>query len=184
MENRKINIQLFAEEPTATAPETSTDAPQNFEQLYTDAVGEIERLKKQMSKVNSENADYKRKMQAQMTDEEKRVAEQNDLLAKLQQAEEQLNTYKLRDDLVKQGFTAQEIEMLVKGNCSAEVYVKIMNDRLMAQAESLKAQNLVNSTTTPPVGTIDGTNEPLTYAQRILKNGNDNGQDIKSKFNK
>lgn len=184
MEKRKINIQLFAEEPSATAPETA-DAPQNFEQLYTDAMGEIDRLKKQMSKVNSENADYKRKIQAQMTDDEKRVAEQNDLLARLQQAEEQLNTYKLRDDLVKQGFTAQEIEMLVKGNCSAEVYVKIMNDRLMAQAESLKAQNLVNSTTTPPVGTMDGTTEKLTNAQRIIKSGNDgNGKDIKSKFNK
>lgn len=184
MEKRKINIQLFAEEPTPTATDTATDVPQNFEQLYTDAMGEIDRLKKQMSRVNSENADYKRKAQAQMTEEEKRVQEQNELLAKLQLAEEQLNTYKMRDDLVKQGFTAQEVEMLIKGNCSAEIYAKIMQDRLSAQAESLKAQNLVNSTTTPPVGAMDGTNEPLTYAQRILKNSGDQTQDIKSKFNK
>lgn len=184
MEQSKINIQLFADEPTATATDTVVDAPQNFEQLYTDAMGEIDRLKKQMSRVNSENADYKRKMQAQMTDEEKRVQEQNDLLARLQQAEEQLNTYKMRDTLVKQGFTAQEIELLVKGNCSAEVYAKIMNDRLSAQAESLKAQNLVNSTTQPPVGTLDGGNDTLTYAQRILSKSGDNAQEIKTKFNK
>lgn len=182
MENNKkgfMNIQLFGEEGVDTG--VVAEEP-NYQDLYTQAMGEIEKLKRQISKVNSENAEYKRKAQAQMSEEDKRKIEQQELLDKLAEAEKQLNTYKLKDTLVAQGYTAKEIELLVNGGCSAEVYAKIMNDRLTAQAESLKAQNLVNSTTTPPVGATDG--EKLTNAQRIIGTGVDNAQEIKNKFNK
>ena len=177
-----MNIQLFAD--SDVAGDQVVETPTNFEELYTNAMGEIEKLKRQISKVNSENAEYKRQKQAQMTEEEKRAQEQADLMAQLQEVQKQLDTYKLKDSLNAQGYTAKEIDLLIKGGCTAEVYAKIMNDRLSAQAESLKAQNLVNSTTTPPVGTADGGAEPLTNAQRIMQKGFDNAQDIKNKFNK
>lgn len=180
MNNFKMNIQLFAEEATDGIQEQSVD----YQALYTQAMGEIEKLKNQMSKVNSENAEYKRKAKAQMSDEEKKAQEHNDLLAQLEQVQKQLDAYKLKDTLAKQGYTSKEIDLLIDGGCSAEVYAKIMNDRLTAQAESIKAQNIVNSTTTPPVGTVDGGAEPMTRAQRILSTSIDNAQEIKNKFNK
>ena len=180
MNNFKMNIQLFAEEATDGIQEQSVD----YQALYTQAMGENEKLKNQMSKVNSENAEYKRKAKAQMSDEEKKVQEHNDLLAQLDQVQKQLDAYKLKDTLAKQGYTSKEIDLLIDGGCSAEVYAKIMNDRLTAQAESIKAQNIVNSTTTPPVGTVDGGAEPMTRAQRILSTSIDNAQEIKNKFNK
>lgn len=184
-QNKKgfMNIQLFADE---AVDGVGADATVDYQALYNTAMGEIEKLKKQVSKVNSENAEYKREKQAQkqaqMTEEDKRKIEQQELLDKLAEVEKQLDTYKLKDTLNAQGYTAKEIDLLIKGGCTAEVYAKIMNDRLTAQAESLKATNLVNSTATPPAGATDG--EKLTNAQRILGNGYDNAQEIKNKFNK
>lgn len=181
-QNKKgfMNIQLFADE--AVDGVAGEEATVDYQALYNTAMGEIEKLKKQISKVNSENAEYKRQKQAQMTDEEKKAQEHKDLLAQLDQVKKQLDTYKLKDTLNAQGYTAKEIDLLIKGGCTAEVYAKIMNDRLTAQAESLKATNLVNSTATPPAGATEG--EKLTNAQRILGNGYDNAQEIKNKFNK
>lgn len=181
-QNKKgfMNIQLFADE--AVDGVAGAEATVDYQTLYNTAMGEIEKLKKQISKVNSENAEYKRQKQAQMTEEEKRAQEQADLMTQLQDVQKQLDTYKLKDTLNAQGYTAKEIDLLIKGGCTAEVYAKIMNDRLTAQAESLKATNLVNSTATPPAGATDG--EKLTNAQRILGNGYDNAQEIKNKFNK
>lgn len=182
MENNKkgfMNIQLFAE---ASVDGIGADATVDYQALYNTAMGEIDKLKKQISKVNSENAEYKRQKQAQMTEEEKKAQEQADLMAQLQDVQKQLDTYKLKDSLNTQGYTAKEIDLLIKGGCTAEVYAKIMNDRLSSQVESLKAQNLVNSTATPPAGATKG--EKLTNAQRILGQNADNAQEIKNKFNK
>ena len=169
MENNKIkfvNIQLFAEPTGVETPTNDTQSSEetiNYEAEYKKQALEIERLKNAISKTNSENAEYKKREQARLTDDEKFAIE-------LETLRKENATFKLRDSLLSEGYTAKEVEKLISADCSPKAYAEIMNERIKAQEKNSKASAIKTSTIEQSLGSdINKGNEETSYAEKLAK---------------
>lgn len=162
MENNKeqgfINIQLLAEDPQgASTPETqNTQAPEkDYKHEYEKQLMEIEKLKNAISKTNSENAEYKKKELAKMTDDEKKAKEFQDLVDAKNQMEAEIKLMKLEKDLLANGFTSEESEKLIKANISIsdmKVLTDIIKEKVETAVKSAKAEGVKETTPSSPMG--------------------------------
>lgn len=138
----------------------------NYKQEYENQKLEIERLKNAISKTNSENAEYKRKAEAKMTDDEKRAKELQDALDAKAQAESEVAQLRLEKDFATHGFSAEETEKLIKGNFAVKDIADIIKARCDEAVKSAKAEATKTST-----------------AETLLGNGSAKGEE-KSDFQK
>lgn len=144
-----------------TMPEQNAQAPEkDYKHEYEKQLMEIEKLKNAISKTNSENAEYKKKELAKMSDDEKRAKEHQDLIDSANQMKAELEQMKLEKDLLANGFTSEESAKLIKANISIgdmKVLTDIIKEKVDLAVKSAKAEMIKNTTPSSPVGS-DTTN--------------------------
>ena len=135
----------------ATTPETqNTQAPEkDYKHEYEKQLMEIEKLKNAISKTNSENAEYKKKELAKMSDDEKRAREYEELVEAKNKMEAEIRTMKLEKDLLGNGFTSEESAKLIKANISIDdikVLTDIIKEKVDLAVKSAKAEGIKTGT--------------------------------------
>lgn len=120
---------------------------------FNDNSTELAKLQEAIKKSNAENAEYKRKEQARMTDDEKKALADKEMQEEFAKAQEAIKLYKLKEELVESGFTADEVKKLVESNCSAKAYAEIYGAREDKLKKSLNLGALKNGSPKTGVGT-------------------------------
>lgn len=115
----------------------------------------------------TENAEYKRKAEAQMSDDEKKAKELKDLIDGKKSLEAEVAKLKLERDFSANGFTAEETAKLLDGNFAPKDIADIIKARVDEGVKSAKAESTKNST-----------------AETLLGNGTANKGEAKSDFQK
>lgn len=149
-----------------------TETPINYEEAYKKAIAErdsykleAEKQKGLKDKYASENADYKKKAEAQMSEEEKKAKEWQELLDSKKEMESKLSQMQLEKDLLANGFTTEESEKLIKGNFAVKDIATIIKERVDSAVKSAQAEFTKNST-----------------SQSLMGKGSTDGKETKSAF--
>lgn len=152
---------------------------------FNDNATELAKLQEAVKRSNAENAEYKRKEQARMTDDEKKALADKEMQEEFAKVQEQIKLYKLKEELVESGFTAEEIKKLVENNCSAKAYAEVYAVREDKLKKSLNLGALKNSTPKSGVGSSDTTEEE-DFATKLAKSkyGGQNMSKIKEIYKK
>lgn len=116
------------------------------------AIAEANKQKGLKDKYASENADYKKKAEAQMSEEEKRAKEWQELISGNEKLQSELKQMKLEKELLANGFTPQESEKLIKGNFAVTDIANIIKERVDATLKSQNAGLTKGSTPQPLMG--------------------------------
>lgn len=172
-------IQGYAE----MTPEQKIAYFESYE--FNDNSTELAKLQEAVKRSNAENAEYKRKEQARMTDDEKKALAEKEMQEEFAKAQEAIKLYKLKEELVESGFTAEEIKKLVESNCSAKAYSEIYAVREEKLKKSLNLGVLKNSTPKAGVGTTQ-TDEEEDLAMKLAKSryGSQDSSKIKELYKK
>lgn len=128
---------------------------------------EAEKQKRMKDQYATENADYKKKAEAQMSDEEKRAKEHKELLDSKVSLEAEIAKLKLEKEFSANGFTAEETAKLIDGNFAPKDIADIIKARVDEGVKSAKAEATKSST-----------------ADSLLGNGTANKGEEKSDFQK
>ena len=164
-----------------TTPDTqNTQAPErDYKHEYEKQLMEIEKLKNAISKTNSENAEYKKKELAKMSDDEKKAKEYQDLVDSANQMKAELAQMKLEKDLLANGFTTEESEKLIKANISIgdmKVLTDIIKEKVDLAVKSAKAELIKDTTPSSPMGNGttkgDGESDFKKHQKSKQKNNN------------
>lgn len=116
---------------------------------------EAEKQKRMKDQYATENADYKKKAEAQMSDDERKQKEYDELVASKQNLEAEVTKYKTEREILANGFTADESEVLIKGGCPIELVkplADILKARMTELEKTIKAQLLKETTQPSPMG--------------------------------
>ena len=153
--------------------EVNTGAQIDYEAEYNKMVAErdsykaeAEKQKRMKDQYATENADYKKKAEAQMSDEEKRAKEMQDLIDRATNAEKKMAEMEHKQSGLENGFTADEVAKLAGSNVDFKVLKEIVSARVEEAVKSAKAEATKSST-----------------AETLLGNGTTNGE-TKSDFQK
>ena len=155
-------------ETTVTTPETDYKAL--YEQTLKRAESAEAEAKKQKGLKDTyatENAEYKRKAEAQMSDDEKKAKELQDLIDGKKSLEAEVAKLKLEKEFAANGFSAEETAKLIDGNFAPKDIAEIIKARVDEGVKSAKAEATKSST-----------------ADSLLGNGTANKGDAKSDFQK
>lgn len=150
----KIDISRIEGYETMT-PEEKLAALEAFE--YEDNAGELERLKSTVSKANSEAAEWKRKHNALLNDDEKKRQEDAEKLEKAMQELEALRSEKTISEYTAQFLGLGYDEKLAKSTAAAlhqgdmATVFKNQATFLADREKSMKA-DLLKNTPVPPAG--------------------------------
>ena len=103
-------------EVVETTEETKVDETKVEETKKEDSESakEIEHLKKLLSKANSEAADYKKQLRSKMTDDEAKAAEQEALLAELEQYKTEKKISEVSKGLMSWGLDSAKADEMAK----------------------------------------------------------------------
>lgn len=107
---------------------------------------EAEKQKSMKDKYASENAEYKRKETAQMSDDERKAKELQDVVTERDSFKAELAQLKLEKECLASGFSAEETEKLIKGNFSVKDIAELVKSRVDEAVKSAKAEFTKNST--------------------------------------
>ena len=146
---------------TVGAENTST-ATIDYEAEYKKMVAErdtykaeAEKQKRMKDQYATENADYKKKAEAQMSDDERKQKEYDELVASKQNLEAEVTKYKTERELLANGFTTEESDALIKGGCPIGLVkniAEILKARTTELEKTIKAQLLKETSQTSPMG--------------------------------
>ena len=160
-------------ETNAQTVETTVETT-DYKALYEQTLARAEaaeadrdKQKKQKDNYATENAEYKRKAEAQMSDDEKKAKELQDLIDGKKSLEAEVAKLKLERDFSANGFTAEETAKLLDGNFAPKDIADIIKARVDDGVKSAKAESTKNST-----------------AETLLGNGTANKGEAKSDFQK
>lgn len=154
--------------------EVNTGTQIDYEAEYNKMVAErdsykaeAEKQKRMKDQYATENADYKKKAEAQMSDEEKRAKEHKELLDSKANLEAEIAKLKLEKEFSANGFSAEETAKLIDGNFAPKDIADIIKARVDEGVKSAKAEATKSST-----------------AETLLGNGTANKGEEKSDFQK
>lgn len=172
----------------ATTPETQNTQPpeKDYKHEYEKQLLEIEKLKNAISKTNSENAEYKKKEIAKMSDDEKKAKELQDLIDSKNQMEAEIRMMKLERDLLSNGFSAEESEKLISANISisdVKILTEIIKNKVDLAVKSAKAEAIKENTPTAPMGKGTADGKEQTAFQKFQEEKNQNKPKNEIKFN-
>lgn len=181
--NKKFNIQFFAEEGGEGTPNANAGAGQ--EPAKTDYEKEFKALQEKYNslnndyikksdaydKVSSENADYKRKERDKLSDEEKKKQELKDLMESNKKLEAEVATFKLEKELADNEFTVEERKIFMAEGLTPVTFAKVLKSRLEEQEKSIKASMIKDTTQSSLLGNGVGTGkEKSDFARYQEKN--------------
>ena len=141
-------------ENNAQTNETNVGAPEtDYKALYEQTLKRAESAEAEAKKQKglkdtyaTENAEYKRKAEAQMTDDEKKAKELQELIDGKKSLEAEVAKLKLERDFSANGFTAEETAKLIDGNFAPKDLADIIKARVDEAVKSAKAESTKNST--------------------------------------
>lgn len=107
---------------------------------------EAEKQKRMKDQYATENADYKKKAEAQMSDEERKAKELQEIIDRANNAEAELAQMRLRSDGLTNGFSADETDKLINGKFSFKDLADIVKARVDEAVKSAKAEMTKNNT--------------------------------------
>lgn len=143
---------------TTTETNVATSEP-DYKALYEQTLKRAETAEAEMTKQKGlkdnyakENAEYRRKEEAKMSDEEKKAKEWKDMLDGKAKLEAEIAQLKLEKDFAANGFSAEETEKLIKGNFAVRDIADIIKARCDEAVKSAKAEATVNSTASTLLG--------------------------------
>lgn len=167
---------------------------------YDDHAGELEKLKNANSKANSEAAEWKRKHNALLSDEDKKKQEAEDTLAELQKQLETANSKvaEMEKKSIIADYTAKYLALGYDEELAKDTAVAMQAgemDKVFANGEKHKAaleakikQDLMNGDPKPGgAGGSDGKDSAVEFAKSLAKanHGNDKSyNDIMSHYTK
>jgi hypothetical protein len=162
-------------ETNAQTNDTNVGAPEtDYKALYEQTLKRAESAEAEAKKQKglkdtyaTENAEYKRKAEAQMTDDEKKAKELQELIDGKKSLEAEVAKLKLERDFSANGFSAEETAKLLDGNFAPKDLADIIKARVDEAVKSAKAEATKSST-----------------AETLLGNGTANKGDAKSDFQK
>lgn len=162
-------------ETNAQTNDTNVGAPEtDYKALYEQTLKRAETAEAEAKKQKglkdtyaTENAEYKRKAEAQMSDDEKKAKELQDLIDGKKSLEAEVAKLKLERDFSANGFSAEETAKLLDGNFAPKDIADIIKARVDEGVKSAKAESTKNST-----------------AETLLGNGTANKGEAKSDFQK
>jgi hypothetical protein len=139
-------------ENAQTNTNTENNTTFDYEAEYKKVLAERDTLKTEVDKQKNlkdqyakENADYKRKLDTQMTDEEKKAQEFQAAVQRAEKAESELAEFRLKSDGLSNGFSVEETEKLISGKFSFKDIAEIMKSRVEEAVKSANAQSTKNS---------------------------------------
>lgn len=172
MENNENNVSTQNTENTQANEK-------NYKQEYEKQLVEIEKLKNAISKTNSENAEYRRKAEAQMTEEEKKQKEWQEVLERNKQMSKQIEQMQLEKDLLANGFNSEESAKLIDGKFGVKIIADIIKTRVEAAVKSAKAEFTKGTTAQSLVGKGTTTETSDFQAYQANKNAKNNIVELK-----
>jgi hypothetical protein len=164
------------------ATTTETTATVDYEAEYKKMVAErdgykaeAEKQKKLKDQYATENAEYKKKSVENMSAEEKRQKEYDELVEREKNLLEKVVRMETEKELLANGFTTEETDKLIKGGCPmalAKTIAEIYNTRKTEFEKTLKAQLLKETTQSSPMGkgTVGGDQKTSYQAYMEAKN--------------
>ena len=155
-----LNIQLFAE-PNEGGEGGGEPTPKT----YTEE--EYKKLKDSFDKSASELAEFKKRERERLTDEEKRVKEQEEKDAEYESMKSKIEDYELKNQLIKDNtFTSEEADSIIKEKADSSkmlgVIVSLINKKVEEAVKTAKADFMKSSD-------VDGSNGEESYAVRKAK---------------
>ena len=119
---------------------------------YDAKEGELEKLQKELKA-------FEEKARENLSGEEKTKYEIQELTKSLEAQKAELERYKLKDAIMKNGFSADECDQILsaqdKGENVASVYANIIKERTEAAVKSAKAEMTKTGTPSAPIGGDD-----------------------------
>lgn len=139
--------------------QTETKQEIDYKAEYEKAIAERDGLKNEVDKQKklkdqyaSENAEYKRKADAQLTEEEKKAKELQEIIDGKNKAEAELAQMRIERECLTNGFTAEETEKLINGKFAVKDIAEIVKSRVDEAVKSAKAELTKNSTSQELLG--------------------------------
>lgn len=127
----------------------SAIAKKNIADLATGNYVSKGKFDAELSKAKKIEEDFVAFKTANMTEEQKR-AEQAKLDAEQKEAlSKQLATYQLKDNLLDKGFSKEEVNKIIDGNQSPDVYADIMQARIELAKKQAQGQFVKDNTNMP-----------------------------------
>ena len=141
-------------ENNAQTNDTNVGAPEtDYKALYEQTLARAETAEAEAKKQKglkdtyaTENAEYKRKEAAQMTDDEKKAKELQELIDGKKSLEAEVAKLKLERDFSANGFSAEETAKLIDGNFAPKDIADIIKARVDEGIKSAKAEATKAST--------------------------------------
>ena len=140
---------------------------------------ESEKQKQLKDKYASENAEYRRKAEAQMTEEEKKQKEWQEVLERNKQMSKQIEQMQLEKDLLANGFNSEESAKLIDGKFGVKIIADIIKTRVEAAVKSAKAEFTKGTTAQSLVGKGTTTETSDFQAYQANKNAKNNIVELK-----
>lgn len=113
----------------------------------------------EMAKLQKELRAYKDKEKASMSAEEQNKYELQKLTEDLEAQRAELGMYKLKEEIMKSGFSTEECDKIVaaqkEGKNVANVYAEILKERTEAAVKSAQAEMIKTGTPPAPNGSAD-----------------------------
>lgn len=156
----------------------ATEQTINYEEAYNKVVAERDEALKEVSKQKSikdkyasENAEYKRKAEENLTADEKKQKDFDDLVQSNEKMRVELQQMKLEKDLLANGFSAEESSKLINGNFAVKDIAEIVKNRVEQAVKSANAEATKNSTARSLVGNGTANEKSLfqQYQEKTLK---------------
>ena len=124
--------------------------------IPTDLSDEVDRLKAALTKVNSENANYKKELKSKMTDSELKEQEQTTKLQELQEKYDALlkesTLSKNKAELIALGYDDKLAEDTAKAMFEGDTAKVFANQRKFADSLTAKVKQDLIKQTPPPTG--------------------------------
>lgn len=140
---------------------------------------ESEKQKQLKDKYASENAEYRRKAEAQMSEEEKKQKEWQEVLDRNKQMSKQIEQMQLEKDLLANGFNSEESAKLIDGKFAVKIIADIIKQRVEAAVKSAKAEFTKGTTAQSLVGKGTTTETSDFQAYQANKNAKNNIVELK-----
>lgn len=131
---KELGITFESDNPT------QEEIDEKVANRLTELTGENSKLKTSISKVNSENAEYKRKAQEKLTDDEKIAQHQKELEEKLAGYEKQFAKSNKVNDYLSIGYDKKLAEEIADAELEGKPTAELHKKHLQAREEALKKE--------------------------------------------
>jgi hypothetical protein len=129
-------------------PKVETKPAVDYEKLYKQSEEEKANFKKRIDELCAENKAYKDKEIASMSEAQKAELARQQREEEISRIIKENATFKKQASLIDAGYSKEEVALIME-NDSPATFAKIMNDRIVKNTESIKLQNVKDSTINP-----------------------------------